>query len=278
MTRDPRVLYLDLLKRSLLNLTHVDLDARIRYLIDCAEGRDTYARRALHDPTKRLGGRLAELTASYVHGWPPGDDLDRIGFPYSMIGLARMDNLQACVETVLGEGVPGDLIECGVWRGGSAVFMRALLEAYGDTTRSVWVADSFEGLPKPTHPADQGYDLSKDRCPMLAVDEATVRRTFEAYGMLDDRVRWLRGWFAETLPAAPIGALAVLRLDGDLYVSTRDALEALYDKVSPGGFVIVDDYVVPPCRQAVTDFRERRGIAEPVTRIDPIGVFWRKAG
>src|SRR5262249_7945660 len=157
--------------------------------------------------------------------------------------LKRLENLKFCVETAIRDGVPGDLIETGVWRGGACIFMRAILEAYGDKQRKVWVADSFAGLPKPNeakYDADRGdkHHTFGD----LAVPRETVEKNFEQYGLLDDQVRFLEGWFKDTLPSAPINSLAVMRLDGDMYESTIQALEALYPKLSPGGFVIIDDY------------------------------------
>lgn len=196
----------------------------------------------------------------------------------TMIGRKRLDNIQACVERVLQDQVPGDLIEAGVWRGGATIFMRALLRAYGDTQRKVWVADSFRGLPRPNlekYPADRGYDLSVWRSLAVSADE--VRENFRRFQLLDDRVIFLEGWFADTLPVAPIDRLAVLRLDGDLYESTMDGLVHLYAKLSPGGFVIVDDYYdALPCRQAVDDFRRANAIDEELVRIDWSGTFWRK--
>jgi O-methyltransferase len=206
-----------------------------------------------------------------------------IDFPIeadTMIGLTRLNNIEHCVADVLSRGVPGDLAETGVWRGGATIFMRGLLRAYGDTTRSVWVADSFEGLPKPdvaTYPADADNDLWA--LPDLAVGLDDVRRNFERYGLLDDQVRFLPGWFRETLPTAPIERLAVLRLDGDLYESTIVALRALHGKVQPGGYVIIDDYgAVPACRQALDDFRTEAGITVPLRPIDWTGVYWQVPG
>jgi O-methyltransferase len=168
-------------------------------------------------------------------------------------------------------------MECGVWRGGAVIFMRGYLAAHGIEDRIVWVADSFQGVPKPSQEEDAGLDLSAERYPMLAIDLETVRDLFQRYGLLDDRVRFLAGWFKDTLPTAPIEKLALLRLDGDLFESTRDALEALYDRVSPGGFILIDDYgCLPQCRLAVTAFRERRAIAEPIQEVDWTGAFWRK--
>ncbi len=106
-----------------------------------------------------------------------------------------------------------------------------------------------------------------------------MQDNFRRYGLLDDQVRFLKGWFRDTLPDAPIERLAVLRLDGDLYESTIQALECLYDRLSAGGYVIVDDYGnVAGCRQAVHDFRAQRGINDPIRPIDWAGVYWRRSG
>ena len=195
-----------------------------------------------------------------------------------MIGERRMRQLQGAVEYVLEKGVPGDFIETGVWRGGACILMRAVLAAWGVTDRKVWVADSFEGLPEPDaarYPQDAGIQLH--RFDQLAVPLEAVRANFARYQLLDEQVVFVKGWFRDTLPRAPIERLAVLRLDGDLYESTMDALTALYDKVSPGGIVIVDDYgQIAACREAVTDFRRLRGIDEPMSRIDDSGAHWQR--
>ena len=100
---------------------------------------------------------------------------------------------------------------------------------------------------------------------------------FRRYDLLGENVFFLPGWFADSLPRAPVRRLAVLRIDADLYQSTREALESLYDKVSPGGFVIIDDYgAFEACRRAVDEFRGRRGVQAPLRRIDWSGVFWKK--
>jgi O-methyltransferase len=196
----------------------------------------------------------------------------------TMIGLPRLDNLQFCITDVLRRGVPGDLIETGVWRGGATIFMRGVLKAYGDSDRTVWVADSFQGLPKPNvrqAPADAGDILWTYG--YLAVPLKTVQRNFARYGLLDSQVRFLVGWFRDTLPDAPIDRLAVLRLDGDMYESTMDALRALYPKLSVGGYIIIDDYeCLSPCKQAVDDYRAEHGITEPIQYIDWTGAFWQR--
>jgi O-methyltransferase len=180
---------------------------------------------------------------------------------------------------VVANDVPGDVIETGVWRGGAMIFARAVLEAFGDRRRSVWCADSFAGLPPPdarSYPVDAGDVHHTYRQLAVTLDE--VRANFARYGLLDERVHFLEGWFRDTLPSAPIEQLAVLRLDGDMYESTIVALDALYSKLSAGGYAIVDDYgAAPACRQATEDFRREHGIDDPLREIDWTGVYWQRA-
>ena len=248
-------------------------EMRARYL---ALMRDSLIGLLTEDPSyeiKPRGGRLPFDARRRIGGedWPV--------HAVSMIGAHRMAQLQQAVEYVIAQGIPGDLIETGVWRGGACILMKAVLVAYGVQDRRVWVADSFKGLPAPDperYPTDRGVLLHTFE--QLAIPVETVRRNFERYGLLDDRVVFLEGWFRDTLGPAPIERLAVLRLDGDLYESTMDALTALYDRVSPGGIVIVDDYgLIATCAAAVDDFRRERGIVEPIKRIDASGVYWQRS-
>jgi hypothetical protein len=207
-----------------------------------------------------------------------------------MVGNARLDNVQELVTRALSEGTPGDLVETGVWRGGTIILMRAILAAYGDTTRTVWACDSFQGLPEPD-PERYPHDVQMrdsdaavgDRwmdflMGVLAVSADQVRANIARYDLLDDQVQLLEGWFRDTLPTAPIEQVAVLRLDGDLYESTMDGLVNLEPKVAPGGFVIVDDYgSIDACRAAVTDYRDAHGITADMHPIDWTGVWWQKA-
>lgn len=261
-------LYLELLKRI---LTRTIFDEELMPLRPVSR-----LQKALVAPVKAIFGvadmeivhrRALDRTSRELGcDWPADAE--------TMIGHRRLDNIRAAIRTVITEDVPGDWLEAGVWRGGASIFARACFAAYGDETRAVWCADSFEGLPKPRLPQDESIDLW--RYEVLSVDLDTVRRNFARYGLLDDRVRFLVGWFADTLPNAPIERLAILRLDGDLYESTMDAL-VLYDKLSRGGYVIVDDYNIGACRAAITDFRGERRIEAPVISVDDACVYWRKA-
>lgn len=231
--------YIELLKRTLLNFP--------------------YNR---HEP----GFNLERRTEG--QDWP--------AFAHTMIGMKRLTNLEECVRKVLKDRIPGDLIETGVWRGGAVILMRGILKAFGVTNRTVWVADSFEGLPAPSHPMDAGDAHHVEG--HLRVPMQFVESNFDAYNLLDEQVKFLPGWFKDTLPGAPIKQLAILRLDGDMYESTMTALECLYPRLSPGGFCIVDDYQLSGARAAVHRYRTEHAILEEVELIDRYGAFWRKAG
>jgi hypothetical protein len=240
------------------------------------------AKRYLDLLEETLTGRLVEDAP--MSPWSKGYDpeLRAIGLDWpnkalTMIGTTRMRNLRLLIERVLEENVPGDLLEAGVWRGGASIYMRGILAAHHVDTRMVWVADSFAGLPRPepdAYPADQDdpHHMFKE----LVVPLEQVRANFARYGLLDIQVSFLQGWFADTLPSAPIERLAVLRMDGDMYSSTIQTLDALYTKVAPGGYVIVDDYNLPGCRKAITDFRDRWSITEEIEPVDGSAVYWRK--
>lgn len=241
---EAHALYLDLMKRCLLNLIYSEQEQKLKPF----------------DEQQRIEGRE----------WP--------ALAQTMIGWKRLENLQTCVEDILKRGTPGDLIETGIWRGGALIFMRAVLKAHGVRDRLVWGADSFQGLPPPDakrYPADAGDLTYTFRELAVSLDE--VRANFERYGLLDEQVRFLPGWFRETLPSAPIEELSLIRLDGDMYESTYVALESLYPKLSRGGYLIVDDYgAVPACRSAVQDFRRLHGVTEEIIRIDWTGIYWQR--
>ncbi|MCB1013088.1 MAG: TylF/MycF/NovP-related O-methyltransferase [Microthrixaceae bacterium] len=261
--------YLELLRRCLTREAFLDQEWWDVRLDDVPDGRES-----VEPMLASQGWRLVRRGEPGARGegrdWPPTAE--------TMIGTSRLDNLTACCVAALQHRVPGDFVETGVWRGGATILMRGVLEAFGDSTRSVWVADSFEGLPEPDpqrYPADEGLDWSGVKVLKVSADQ--VRANFDRYGLLDDRVRFLEGWFSDTLPSAPVESIAVLRLDGDLYESTMDALVSLEPKVSPGGFVIVDDYGGwEPCRAAVNDYRAEHGIVAPIHSVDWTGAWWQK--
>lgn len=230
-----------------------------------------------------LIGRVNEdpaLPASKVEGYK--DDYREQGWDWpskapSMIGARRMQNIRRECERVLREGVPGDFMETGVWRGGACMMMRAVLKAYGIADRRVLAADSFAGFPPPAEGApDAGVELWAN--PAFAVPLDKVKAAFARYHLLDEQVVFLEGFFKDTLPNAPVAALAVLRLDGDMYESTWDGLANLYHKLSARGALIVDDYFLFEAqRQAVDEFRAAHGIVDPITQVDHFGGYWIKS-
>jgi len=264
-----RELYLTLMQACLTGTIYED-----RPLKESIE--DKFGRSRIYRAVNRIWHfsvepKFDKIIREYGWDWP--------SHAHTMIGTKRLANVRSLVESVIGNRVPGDLIETGVWRGGTCILMRAVLAAYRVTDKRVWVADSFQGMPTPDikrFPDDK--DIIFHRYSKLAVSIDNVKQNFEKYGLLDDQVVFLKGWFKDTLPAAPIERLALIRLDGDMYESTIIPLNALYDKLSVGGYVIVDDYhVVKPCKKAVHDFCRSRGFTPQIEEIDGVGVFWRKA-
>jgi O-methyltransferase len=273
------------LMSTMLDVRDMYLDLLRSYLTRYGEDDLAPIRGSNHPIVRRISGILAKHNIRLVRAIPFDANKRNLGLDWpasaeTMIGMQRLAHLQHCVETVLASDIPGDLVECGVWRGGACILMRAVLAAYGDEKRCVWLADSFAGVPPPDpehYPADKDLrlDLAAD---VLAIPESAVRNNFKRYGLLDDRVRFLPGWFKDTLPDAPVDRIALLRLDGDLYESTIQVLDALYPRLSAGGFCIIDDYhQIDACRQAVTDYRQRNSISAEVIEIDGTGVYWRKS-
>lgn len=241
-----RELYLDLLTRAVANTLYSDPN------IDHWHDR-------VFDPSLREEGK----------DWPRD--------AHTMVGLARLRNLRALAERILVEGVQGDFIETGVWRGGCCILLRGVLAAHGDTRRRVYAADSFRGLPPPSgrYTADLG-DVSHSY-EDLAVSLQAVKANFARYGLLDDRTIFLEGLFQDTLAQLRNEQFALIRLDGDMYESTIVALDHLYPRLSDGGYVVIDDYgAIPACRQAVIDFREHESIDAEIYPVDWTGVWWRK--
>jgi hypothetical protein len=246
MNRGPIDLYTDLLIKTLTNVIYDDPSA------------DPMHAKEFRKETRHEG-----------RDWPKT--------AHSMAGVKRLENLRTLVQRSIDENVPGDFIETGVWRGGCCILMRGVLAANAITNRRVYVADSFEGLPPPkpgAYPLDRGDTLFTHKELAISLDE--VKSNFQRYGLLDEQVVFVKGFFENSLPYLDAGPFALLRLDGDMYESTFVALKSLYPKLSPGGFVVIDDYgAITACRQAVTDYRALMGIGDPIQPIDWTGAWWQ---
>jgi O-methyltransferase len=266
-TADMSGAYLDLIERALTFALYDTVDGRL--LI-----RPRVVQRAMDGLLERLGVRVVN-----VRGGAREEGLDWPVFAQTMVGVQRLKSLRACAETVIADGVPGDLIEAGVWRGGASILMRAVLRAHACTDRVVVLADSFEGLPAAAEDDDPlDRQIRWNKFSELAVSEEEVRANFDRYGLLDDQVRFVPGWFKDTMPSLSGHTWSLIRLDGDMYSSTAETLTALYPGLARGGYLIIDDYgAVASCRRAVDDYRRAYGVEEPIQRIDSSGVYWRRS-
>lgn len=153
-------------------------------------------------------------------------------------------------KSLISLGIPGDFAECGVYAGAEVGVMAKALLMAGVTNRRVHIFDSFQGIPQPG-PDDLEFIAAGTRkggacCPM-----AGVQKNMKDWGIPESLLVYHPGWFSDTLPNCGVESLALLRLDGDLYESTRDCMKYLYPKVSVGGWVIVDDYPLSGCRKAL---------------------------
>ena len=296
-----RELYIDLLQRALVNVIYEDVSLMIYDGDKQSRMPDGF------ELSKRLVGQDVPWQA------------------HTMAGIHRLRNLRDCVQTLLQEKVPGDLIECGVLRGGASIFLRGLLKAHGETQRKVYACDTYcprppiaawhrqlifpvlsllaripstawrrwlctqmlrgsGSFPLPENPSAELIDSTVFTIQNISLmsrhrgtSVAEVQSHFARYGLWDDQVVMLQGFFSDTLPHAPIQQVALLRLDGDTFESTRDVLDTMYDKLAPGGFCIVDDYgAYVDCQRAIEEFRTARGITDPIIPIDSFGAYWRK--
>lgn len=202
-------------------------------------------------------------------------------FPYlgeTMIGMKRLDSLQDLLISVLSANIAGDVMETGIWRGGTSIFMSAVLQAYHQQqSRRIFACDSFRGLP-PGNASLHPGDLHWDDLSYFSVDSVTVAKNFYRYQLLNEHVIFAKGFFNVTMPAlVPIvNKLALLRLDGDIYESTADVLYHMYDKLSLGGILILDDWFDFPAQQACLDFFKVHKINPKIIPIDKFSVYWVK--
>jgi hypothetical protein len=213
-----------------------------------------------------LGGNIPfeqfEITSFWASGWTIPD----IAQPHSLLATTKLNALHLMMSDVIRNEIPGDFIEAGIYKGGTVMLMRAFLKAVGITDRIVWAADSFEGIPLSSKYTDKDDPVDKWENRWSAGYEE-VLNNFRRYDLLDDQVHFIRGYFADTLRNPPFNQLAIARFDADAYESTMDALEKIYPKISPGGYVIIDDWHLPRCRQAVVDYRKANNIEEPVHQV-----------
>jgi cephalosporin hydroxylase len=266
--------YLDVVKAALLNEHHLENEMLLTYLDHCIKKGTAPDPVVLHSPDRWRPRQFLSLQQARRGGETLLSIADRLAVPYTATGRSGLDHLHACLETIRVESIEGDLAACGVWRGGAAIFMRAFLEAHELPGRLVWVLDSFSGSAAAGGGAKPGLD--RKRPPKLVGDLNVVREGFARSGLLDERVRFLQGRLADTLADAPIGELALLHIGDELGETSSQALWGLYERLAPGGLVVIDHYEVASCRRAVDRFRRRHGVNAQISRVGRSGASWRK--
>jgi O-methyltransferase len=197
----------------------------------------------------------------------------RTVFPFTMASVARLRALDALARRVDELAVPGDVVECGTCNGGSAAIL-ARVAHQSPHHRHVWLLDSFAGLPPAT---DRDGGRAAEYTGLCAGSPVRVREVLSRVGVPDAAVSLVPGWFQDTLPSLMVESIAILHIDADWYDSVLLVLDRLYDRVSPGGFVVLDDYGYwEGCQRAWDDFRAKRGITVDLVDVDGVGAYFQK--
>jgi len=213
----------------------------------------------------------------------------------TLTGQRRMDHFVAIIATIVEDEIPGSIIETGVWRGGMSFMAAKALDILKDKDRTVYLSDSFEGIPDPTQYGDKAHphDVKKNPHHYSSLNENSVdrvKRDGAMFGISASRVSYVVGYFKDSLPQLiknePNIQFAAVRLDGDTYWSTMEAIEVLYPRLSPGGFLVIDDFTDwDSCRDAIYDYRKKYGITENIFLVPHLtengeyirGAYWRKS-
>jgi cephalosporin hydroxylase len=263
--------HLRTVKASLLNEHYLDHEVRFALLTDRITNGRPLVVDQLRDPARNE--QIAFRRVQRERLGPAGPDAVAAAsfLPYTAMGRTQLDHLEACLDAVRADGVPGDLVECGTGRGGGAIFMRAWLDAHEVPDRRVWVADAFRSAPEP----DKAPTLTRQGVAGFSADLNLVRDGFHRFELLDDRVRFLQGPLPSTLAELETDGIAVLRIGRTAAGEAQTVLDRLYDRVAVGGWVLVEG-ADPTARKQVDAFRAERGVAAPLERVDASAVAWRK--
>ena len=266
--------YLDLLKKSLsgslLSEYYRPIYRDSRNLLT------SHIRNFIIDSFDNLGMPLAKKVITDFNEREEG--LDRPFYGETLIGLKRLNIVQNLIHNAIKNKIPGDFIEAGCFRGGVGIFVFHMLKILGENNRKIYLADSFQGLPKPNpknFPKDTIFlNIPKDLGLICSID--TVKNNFRKYNALGPNVKFLKGWFSDTLPKLKNEKFFTIRVDGDYYQSTYESLENLYPGLSLGGYAIMDDYGLNVATSAIIDFRKKYNIKEEMKFSGKIGCYWEK--
>lgn len=214
-------------------------------------------------------------------------------YVYSMLDTVRLENIENAVYHVIDKNIPGDFVECGVWRGGTGILIKDMLNRMHILDRHVYLLDSFEGMEN----LDQSSSISDVHHPtdkicsdilnfvdqyfglmLIQTSVGEVESNLKHFNCLDDRVHLIKGWFSDEFPFHKIDQISVLRMDCDYYYPTMICLKHLYPKISVGGVIILDEYYLDFMgeRYAVDEFRKENNITSKIIRVDRNVAYWIK--
>src|SRR6266478_7907173 len=204
--------------------------------------------------------------------------ITKIVQPYTLVGPERVHSLFVLAQRVEEEKIPGDVIECGVCNGGTAAVL-ARFATRSRLNRTVWLLDSFEGMPKPTE--NDGVSAlgrtAESHVGQEVGDVQKVKQILRHVGADMTRIKIVPGWFQDTFPSVTAKQIAILNIDADWYQSVKLCLETFYDRVVPGGFVSLDDYGHwPGCRKAVDEFFQARELPYKLHQVDYSAHWFQK--
>jgi O-methyltransferase len=224
---------------------------------------------------RRVAGEVAD---PYADMEPAFGAFHQQVAPHTMTSIECVYAMHRAARYVTGAAIPGDVVECGVWQGGNMMMAALTLTDAGDQ-RQLWLYDTFEGMSEPTE-RDRRWngEVALDRFLRTRRGEfadwcyaplETVQRNMASTGYPEQLVRCVKGKVEDTIPADVPEQIALLRLDTDWYESTKHELEHLWDRLSPGGVMFIDDYGAwQGSREAVDEFFARRGIEVMLHRVD----------
>lgn len=201
---------------------------------------------------------------------PDGDEFGWVA-DFTMVDRVRLRNLHNLARYVVSNGVPGDVVECGTWNGGSAA---VTARAIGEVHRPFWLYDSFVGMPVP---GDLDGEAAKQWAGKCVGSPERVREILSVAGQPADLIRVKKGWFLDTFAEPLPECIAYLHIDADWFESVKLALDTFYDRVSDGGVIILDDFGYwEGCREAFYDFCRRRDLKPLLERCGSSQASWVK--